>query len=278
MSLAWNIAGILMDALTPDVNGIVWSATVTGWDMPATAEAWDQKPNDDGAFEGPAFNSYRDLTITIWAQGPDGDTIQEARQMLAGIFTLTDDLQISSIETVPWTVTGRRSGQVFISHQLPTQMSVNVLVRCKDPRKYGPQQSVVLTTALPGSGILFGAFFPLLIGAAPNSTTVTNTGSTKTPIIAVFTGPLSPTFWIKNQRQNRRIAFDLNLGASDQLVVDGRNGYGSAILNGTASVRGSRTLDSQMFMLDKGDTQIEFGSDAFSAGQAIIYYAPASIG
>lgn len=279
MSLSWNIAGILMDAMTPDVNGIVWSAAVTGWDVPATVESWDQKPNDEGAFEGPANHSYRDLTITIWAQGPDGDTIQRARMMLVGLLTLTDDVQINSIETVPWTVTGRRSGQMFITHQLPTQMSVNVLVRCKDPRKYGPQQSVALTTALPPPGIIFvpGAEFPLLLGAAPNSTTVTNTGPSKTPVIITFIGPLSPTFWIKNLRQNRRMAFNMTLNVGDQVTVDGTNN-GLALLNGFSSVRGYRTLDSQMFMLDTGDTVLQFGSDAFSAGQAIISFAPASIG
>lgn len=276
MSFAWNIGGYLMDTVTPDSDGMVWSAAVTGWDNPDTVEAWDQLPNSTGAQEGPAYDTARDISLVIWGDGPDPDTVQRARLKFAQCFELSNVVSVTSIETVAWTCVGRRTGKLNQRHPTPRQIEIGMVIRCKDPRKYGEVQIVQLPQPAPAPGLLFPLTFPVLLGHSPSSIVVENPGYVPSPIILQFNGPQPGVFWVRNVTKNQRIGFAFALNDGDVFIVDGRNG--TMLLNGTVSRRAYRTLDSKLFMLDEGFTELQFGSDSPGSGQAYIIFAPATMG
>lgn len=276
MTLYWDIAGIRMDDATPDTDGVTWAATVTGWDTPDTTENWQQKPNDDGELMGPQFYQGRQMNIEMWGIAASHDNIRAARMHILEKFELGVDINVSSVEETPWTARGVRSGKLYIKEPLPNQIRISALVRCKDPRKYGPTTPFEIHQASPPPGIIFPTALPLRLGNPASGITLTNAGSTRAPVSFTFHGPLPGVFWIQNTRQNRRIAYNFDLSADDTLTVDSRTG--TVLLNGSISYRVLQTPDSQLFMLDPGETSLQFGAASITAGYVSGSFAIASMG
>lgn len=272
----WIINDLVMDGVTPDEFGVVWSAAITGWNgAPSTRGPTDTRPNDDGEFDAGAYYNARLLNLVIWGDGPDEDTIEDAGSRLGDLLEINQDVSIQSASVSrPLTCTGTRTGELLVSypHKGGISLSASAVVKCKDPRKYGLLETV--STRLPIQGGLIPPFVaPWVVGGSGGSVLVNNTGKYPTPGLITFFGPLSGPFYAINARDNRRLAYELDLNAGDYLTVDLRTG--AVILNGSASRRSTQTYDSQRWLFRKGPTTVIFGAEQYSSGSMQIQYAPA---
>lgn len=275
---AYTIGGILMDAQTPDELGIVWSVAMTGWDSPDTRTLSDAKTNDDGEYDSPQFYAARLLGCVAWAELPDPTLYVAAKDKLADTLELNQSISVTNLDDMR-SATGVRWGKLLQrlggGGYAGTKLDANFQIKCKDPRKYGLQETI--STGLPSPVALVPPLIPPLITAsAGGSMVVNNTGKYKTPGIVVFRGPITGPFWLQNVRLQRRIEYNMTLAAGDTLTVDMRRG--TVLFNGYANRRGLQTPDSRFWYFDKGPTTLVFGAASFSTGTAEVTYAPAWMG
>lgn len=166
-------------------------------------------------------------------------------------------------------VTGRIVPQGKHFNHGPLECSLQFT--CADPRRYRlASKSGTVTLPAASSGLVYPLDYPLAYGTSSSgSLVVTNTGSTPTPIVAEFHGPLpNPRLatddWV--------MAFDLTLAGGETLTVD--TAAGTALLDGTADRLYTLTTDStplELCLLDKGDTELTLTADSGSGTVGITY-------
>jgi hypothetical protein len=104
--------------------------------------------------------------------------------------------------------------------------------------------------------------------------TLTNTGTWRTPLRAVFSGPyISPG--LTSEAAGRSLDFDLTLASGDQLTVD--TGTREVLLQGTSSRLYTIRPGSQWFQLVPGPNDLRVNGDGSSGGRVDLTYQSAWI-
>lgn len=236
-----------------------------GWDSPDADENAENRTGADGAFDAPNYYGARLVTVGGMFTAPDYETREAAEYRLRQAVPLRGRLiRLRIDETTPKYVLGRRSGRLKITpvDDVHTQWEATILA--PDPRKYGidPVQ-VTLSIAQPASGLAPPWTPPILLPdrlGGTDTVTVTNSGIYETQPLIRIPGPGSDP-QILNLTTGLHLAFDLELGVTDYLLIDCHTG--ACLLNGVAQrspLPGSAVV--QEFMIQPGPNRLQLRGTA----------------
>lgn len=224
-------------------EALLGTGTAAGWrqlvgwrDLPDAAVADSPRPQAHGAYGGDVFGGSLAVTFTFLLRGSPQAKVQ-------ALNTLEQYLPMDGVERClavddgdgawcRWArVIGRQVPQEVHYTHAPLECSVQFL--CADPRRYRITERTVAVTlpqSLGGLDYASGLEYPLLYGeSSSGSLLARNAGSTDTPLVATFYGPLTDPALVASRW---RMAFSVNLAAGEYLTVDTLEG--TALLNGTA--------------------------------------------
>lgn len=277
----WGLDGWAGNVL--DDAGVAWVVEeVDGWDdsPPVRLEATERE-QDDGAYDADTFYGARLLTLTGRADAPDKATMQAAKRRLAQVCAdLRAGLKALSCDEADRTRYAyvRRAADVKVKDQGARMFSWQLQLLAPDPRKYGAAATVATGLAnVAGGGATFPMAMPLIFAGAAGATgaiVVTNAGAYASRPTFRILGPVTDPV-LENLTTGQRLRFaGLSLGAGDYLDVD--TDARSAVLNGSASRRGTVASDSEWWSLAPGDNQVRFLAAAYTAAaQLQVTYRPA---
>lgn len=270
---ASQLTADLVDAVTgveipfngdADDYGVTWTmAEIDGWDSADLEEGAQGKAGQDGMWDTENFYGGRTISIKGKLVAPTYAAREAAAYRLAQAVPRNRLATFTMNETTPKWVLARRSGRLMNGPVTDTINEFSISMLAPDPRLYGATRvSGTITAAAAGGGLAPPWTPPVLIPAsasAPSTITLTNTGIYDTPPVITFRGPGSDVS-IYNYSTQLLLAYDIDLAASDFLVVDVASGV--ALLNGTAPrpPTTSSCVTSQ-FLLEPGDNLLKiFGT------------------
>lgn len=230
-------SGVVIPLNTVDDQSVDWRMqTLDGWDSPDSEENAENKTGADGAFDANNYYSGRLVTVGGMFTAPTYEEREAAEYRLRQALPIRGRLvQLRIDETTPKYVTGRRSGRVKITPTDDVHSKWETTILCPDPLKYGLVPVYAsLSVAPPAAGLAPPWTPPVTLpdrAAGIDTVTVTNTGQYDTQPVVRITGPGSG-IRITNLATGLTLAYDLELGATDFLLVDCHAGV--ALLNGTA--------------------------------------------
>lgn len=154
------------------------------------------------------------------------------------------------------------------NHQLGTQ-ALSVELVATDPLVYSAVETIVSTGFPEGAeGYTYPRSYPRAYGAAGSGgvVTVSNDGTEDAPWQATITGPwVNPR--IEHVATGLTLVFGISVAAGETLVIDGRDGVRSVLLNGTASRYTTIQRGSRWFKLPPGSNEVRFAG-ASGSGSA----------
>lgn len=243
-------------------NNITFLDAINGWDdLPPIDSGNVVKPNSHGAWSGRKLANQRIIT---W----EGRFAAEESDWVTELVKLRDAFSIP-FGTEEYPITVRLHNEILVAfgtvsaRALPGDRQYGyygaklaLQFECSDPRRYSVGENF-WTLQLPTpvlSGLQYPLDYPLDYGieVSSNAGTLFNVGNITTPVKLVFTGPMTNPSLV-NSTTGTRLAFNITLSETDQLIVDTKTG--SVMLNGTADRLYTRTPDSapiSLFGLDPG--------------------------
>jgi hypothetical protein len=248
---------------------------LAGWrDLPDADVADSPRPQAHGSYAGSVWGGSIAVTYTYLLRG----TPEQKRAALniieqyAPMDGVDRPLAVDDGDGA-WfrmaRVTARTIPQDKHFNHAPLECSIQFL--CADPRRYAIAERVANVT-LPTStgGLVYPLVYPLDYGTSTSGSTVAiNSGSTPTPLVAVFFGPLDrpgivTTDW--------RMAFDVTLVDGETLTVD--TNAGTVLLNGNADrlytlLSSSNPLP--MCLLKPGRTNLSLTTESGSGWAQVTY-------
>lgn len=224
-----------------DANGTAWKMTgLTGWDEPPDSRETYVSRVGDGSFDAPVFDDVRVVTWMGLLVAPDRATRQACKltlTTLAAALKAGADL-VGNDEDGPKTVHAKRSPGWKVAPFGPLGLQYQAVVKCPDPFKYGPTQTV--TTGLPAPGSA-GLAFPLFNGTGKleygtpgdsGQVTLSNPGTSDAWPTFTITGPLLGGVVLSDVASGRQIVYSGDVTSSGVLlIVD--SSVGRATLNGS---------------------------------------------
>lgn len=246
-----------------DDFGVEWIITAEdGWGGPADARAdITDKPRQDGADDGPTYESSRVITLTgkaiapSWAeQNAAKDRLNAAAYTGRGLYPLTvTEQHLSRLAYV------RRSGAQKVTDAPGFAFDFSISLVAPDPRKYAVDEEVAVTTmsgiAVP-VGRTYPRTYPLTYPAATSmspTVLVANAGNRSTGAVITFSSGIDNPGVI-NTTTGAQLQVAVSLGASDSLAID--LSEQTVIFNETASRRGSLYAGSAWFALEPGNNAL----------------------
>lgn len=249
---------------------------LTGWrERPAVDLSDSPRPQAHGTYPGDVFAGSRVVTFKFMLRGTPADKLLalDALERYVPVDS-TDRLLAVDDGSGPW-FTLARTTALYVpqgKHFRHEPLECWVQFTCDDPRRYSLDAASGLVGApVSNGGLIYPLTYPLDYGTSSSgSSTLTNEGSTTTPIVAVFSGPLATpilhtALW--------SMGFDLNLAAGETLVVDTK--AGTVLLNGTADRLYAIRTDSdplEQIGLPPGDTTVALVSDTGGGSVTITYH------
>lgn len=236
-----------------------------GWqDAPPPRTSMEPRPGEHGAFDGPAFNDPRVLTVSGTAIAADFASAWRARDIVASV---CGDPSLG-LSTMVVTVAGAPTLRMQVRRSRETKTALldgdrivawSMILTAPDPRRY----SDTLTTSsigLPvasGGGLVFPLVFPLAFGsgAAGGEMTLVNAGTTAAWPTWTILGPVTGPF-ITNATTGDTLTFDPTfvIGSGQTLVID--SDAKSVKLQGVN--RRDALVTANWFQLEPGSTIIRF--------------------
>lgn len=265
---------------------LLGSGTPAGWrelvgwrDRPDMDVADSLRPQAHGAYPGDVFSASRVVTFTFLLRGTP-----EAKAV--AVDTLERYLPVDSAErfltiddgTGPWFAMARVIGLRVPrgKHYQHAPLECSVQFMCADPRRYSLAAKVATVTLPAASGGLdYPLDYPLEYGtSASGSVTVTNDGSTETPLLGTLVGPLTnPVLTTPDWS----LLFDITLAAGESLELDAA--AGTAMLNGSTDrlyTIGNMSDPLEACFFPAGDTQLSLSAFA-GTGQLNLSYRDARL-
>jgi len=253
---------------------------LVGWrDRPDVDLSDSQRPQAHGSYPGDVFAGSKVVTYTFLLRGtPDAKA--------AAVDTLERYLPLDSVErfltvddgTGPWFAMARVTGLHIPQdkHYRHSPLQCSVQFTCADPRRYAlALKSGTVTLPVASGGLDYPLVYPLVYGtSASGAVTVSNSGSTETPLRGQLVGPLTnpvltTTDW--------SLLFDITLAAGETLDLDAS--AGTALLNGTADrlyTIGNLSDPLEACFFKPGDTNLSLSAFAGS-GQLNLTYRDARL-
>lgn len=246
-----------------------------GWRDAPDAEVSDSpRPQAHGAYPGDVWGSSLTVTYTYLLRGTPGGKASavDAIETYAPMDGVERPLVVND-GSGPWLrmarVIGRNVPQdKWFSHG-PLECSLQFL--CADPRRYSlAEQSTTVGLPTSTGGLAYPLAYPLGYGTSTGGAgTARNNGSTQTPLVATFHGPLTDPIL---HTPGWSLGFDINLVDGENLTVD--TSMGTALLNGSADRLYTLRADSaplERCLLPPGATNLSLTAAA-GIGQAVVTY------
>lgn len=274
-------SGVVIPLNLVDDTWTQWRLTsVSGWDSAGLEEGAENKTGADGAWDTANYFGSRIVELGGLIVAPDSATREVARARLEQATPPRRLITLRFEETTPKQVVCRRSGRLLMDDLTDTTTQFSLSLLAPDPRKYGADLvQAVMSIAPPGGGLAPPWTPPVLLPAragAADTVTVTNAGTYETPPLIRFDGP-GADLQILNLTTGTSLAFDLELGAGDFLLIDAD--AGAALLGGTtprAPLPGSTVISK--FFIAPGANQLHFAgtaTDAQLVATATVQFSPA---
>jgi len=262
--------------------------SLTGWeDLPPIDSSNTLRPASYGAWAGQKLPGQRILTWTGRFAPEENSNWLSQLDALKNAFTIpqgTEELTIA-VRTRDDTkvVFGACVQRAIPMDYTYSYYGANVTIQfeCSDPRKYSlTEKSFFISTPIDtADGLDYPLVYPLDYGVADlaSDAIVNNEGSTQTPVILEFQGPMANPVLL-NQTTGQQLGFNISLVTDDILTVNTRNG---TVLLGTADRLYTRTLTSSpilSFTLAPGDNDMHLTAGSWSAGSGVtITYRDATL-
>lgn len=265
---------------------LLGSGTPAGWrelvgwrDRPDVSLSDSPRPQAHGSYPGDVFSGSRVVTFKFLLRGaPDAKAV--------AVDALERYLPVDSVErfltvddgTGPWFAMARVTGLHVPQdkHYRHGPLECWVQFTCADPRRYSlAAKAAAVTLPAASGGLDYALVYPLEYGvSASGSVTVTNDGSTETPLRGTLVGPLTNPVLTTTEWS---LLFDITLAAGETLELDAS--AGTALLDGTADrlyaiSNMSDPLEACLFR--PGDTQLSLSAFAGS-GQLNLTYRDARL-
>jgi hypothetical protein len=271
---------------------LLGSGTPAGWrklagwrDRPDVDLSDSLRPQAHGAYPGDVFSGSRVVTYTFMLRG-----LPAAKAV--AVDTLERYLPVDSVErfltvddgTGPWFAMARVTGLHIPQeqHYRHAPLECSVQFTCADPRRYSLTEKSATVTLPAASG---GLDYPLDYAgggsggleygvSASGSVTVSNDGSTETPLLGTLVGPLTNPVL---STPDWSLLFDITLAAGETLELDAA--AGTALLNGTADrlyTIGNMSDPLEACLFPRGDTNLSLSAFAGS-GQLNLTYRDARL-
>lgn len=247
--------------------------SLTGIDAVDTDSGDSQRAQDPGEFVGLDVLKGRDITLQQVVKSITGQTLDVARQAMAGAFLAggaTEQPLYIKLPSGLFACMARARRHNFpldISMVMAGGGTVTTLWHATDPRWYAiPTKTATVGLPAPLGGLSFPVTFPASFGGGGvgGILQVTNAGLMEMRPIIVFTGPCTnPVATNLSIAGAPYVGFTIALAAGDTLVVD--TDFQSAVYYASGSTigtsrRNALTSGSTWFNLPRGLNQIEFNS------------------
>ncbi|MEV5710181.1 hypothetical protein [Actinoallomurus sp. NPDC052274] len=266
-TLTYDAQGVSIPIGGVDEHGTAWMLKkIDGWDSAPAVGQVIQKSGDHGGWPVPQFYGPRIITLTLLASAKTQALRDVARAQLQQAVPVGDLALFRYDEPIPKQAGVRRNASANVTESYPTLVDCEFQIPlvAPDPRKYAAEvQTVTVSAASASIGLTVPFTVPATLPNQPpaGSMTVRNGGNFETPALITVTGPM-PAPTVVNITTGQRISYSqLNLGATDRLLIDldARQGY----LNG-----GYRPADpySSWWRLQPGDNLVQLSG--LSAGGA----------
>lgn len=230
-------SGVVIPLNTVDDQSVDWRMqTLDGWDSADSEENAESKQGADGAFDASNYYGARLVTVGGVFTGPSYEEREAAEYRLRQALPIRGRLvQLRIDETTPKYVMGRRSGRVKVTPLTDVHSKWETTLLCPDPLKYGLTPVYAnLSVPPPAVGLAPPWTPPVTLpsrAVGMDTVTVTNGGLYDTQPLVRITGP-GKSFSLANQATGLTLLYDLELGATDFLLVDCHAGV--ALFNGVA--------------------------------------------
>lgn len=245
--------------------------SIEGLDNPDRRVNSYDLPGEDGGNVGSNFYGMRTVTITGWVRGGDVASHEAARRTLASTCRLQrDEFGVPQKVRVYYTAMDGQSyflDGVVKDFKCPRMNNLTasfiVSIIAPDPMAYGiTALSSGLISRSSGGGVVVPAIFPVTLeGSSGGAANFYNGGTDDTWPVITFSGALTNPFIYS---QERNVQFNLNyvMGSNDVVVIDMKQK--TVVLNGSSSLLGSKTADSDWFSLPPGNNTITFSTASSS--------------
>lgn len=263
-----NGVSLAMDqgSVVADVYGVVWKLqSESGWYGGPTVRG-----GGEGALEAHGQTSVRGwrggrrITLAGISRGPNIGAAMLSREQVSSL--LADGSAGDLIVSDPLgerRATVRLDGDPMVEWLSDRQFRWQVSLLAPDPRKYGPEQSVVTGLPEDTSALVFPLFSPsgVLEFGTPGSTgrvTLVNEGTADSWPVFYVTGPLLDGFELTELVTGARLRYVGPVGAGQSVSLDPRRGR--VLLDGNADRRSSLVLDDWWAVPAGSSRQVRFAS------------------
>lgn len=285
MSTTWQIGATFtaVEGAQPptDANGCRWFVTddpgPSGWrGAPAPRSNPIDREQADGVFDGPTTQPGRSISFGGRVKAPDTVSLLNGLDFLSALLVADprSDLLVVTEPHVARQALVRRDAATVADPISDVEGQWSVVLFAADPARYSTTLKQVTSTPYSGGvGRTYPLTFPRTYGALGSSgiLNMTNGGVLTAYPTITFNGPLvNPALRLVG---GAHLAFNVSLGAGDQLVVTTGQPNRSVLLNG-ASVRYLLTSDSAWWALAKGTSQAFFTADSGSGSVTVSWRDP----
>ncbi len=257
-----------------DSNGVAWilDGPPKGWYGPASVGGVIQRSADHGGWPSAQYYGPRLLTLTGVARAPTQALRDQAAEQLTQAVPVSDLATLTVGEPTPKLAYVRQTASAKIDMTFPTLVDAvfSIPLVAPDPRKYATAP-LIATATLPAPAIhpltlpvTLPIGFPGSTPPIDSAVTCVNSGTFETRPVITVSGPIdSPS--VVNAVTAQAVTFTgLNLGASDQLVLD--TDARQAYLN---NVFQPADVTSAWFVLEPGSTQVYLTGGNFAGGATL---------
>jgi hypothetical protein len=221
----------------------------------------------DGNYTASKFPTLaRNITIGGWAMAPDRGSMDYLfDQLVADCFPVDTDLTITRFEPIPKYVVCRVTDPPDIIQYFADECAFRweATLICSDPFKYDALNVLSGSSGIAGissGGRTYPRVYPLtytVVGAGQgNQIVLFNLGSAKAYPYITINGPVPRGWRVDLTTTGESLAFDIDLGASDQMIIDTQNK--TAYFNGFP-ING--LIQGDWFQLVRGSNTIKLFAD-----------------
>jgi hypothetical protein len=260
---------------------------IDGLDLTTIRTGDSPRPRDRGSFVGLDLPAEREVTFEGELH-TDGISFGHALLELAKGLRSTGQTELPLYMNHPvyGSLVGlgrvrKRQLPIDITYALGRLAKTTVMLGLSDPTFYGPTVATVIKATVPNATMKFNLAFNFSFGGGSYvaTTTINNTGNEECRPRIIFEECNAPRIWNASIEGNPTLAFDLEIPAGAQLVVD--TDVHSALYyppgeTEPVDVMSTIVPGSEWWSLPEGVSAISFLSGTGTTkGQAIIESAPA---
>ncbi len=251
-------------------NGLSWGpgtkfhiSAVSGLDdLPPLRIFVANRPGDHGQFRGVDLLGPRTIVLDFSIIGDnEADYFAQAEAFSAAFLLNTAELPLLIFNGTRLIYCRCRRRSIPYDAGLHWRTATaTVELLATDPRKYDATVSNLTAGLVQGAGgVAFNVVFSANFGTVGSAglIQVTNAGDFAVRPVLTVTGPVDTPI-LENVTAGKRLRFAVLLGSTDTLVVD-LDGH-TALLNGTASRRGTMSADSQWWEIGPGASTVRFSN------------------